>query len=127
MERAASSRYSRAGAWKGRTSEVRSSAAPADWRLIRPDGVTVADAIDALRTDDDVVVQIRNRGLRHGPPGVMQRLMAGDDVSPSEHYLRTVPEVTAPAGRYEWLNRSIFICAGARSASGIKLWVSRVL
>jgi hypothetical protein len=43
----------------------------ADWQLTRPDGVTVADAIYALRTDDGVVIQIRNRGLRHGPPEVM--------------------------------------------------------
>jgi hypothetical protein len=99
----------------------------ADWQLSRPDGVTVADAIYALRTDDDVVIQIRNRGLRHGPPEVMQRLMAGADVDPSEYYFRTVPEFTAPAGRYDWLNRSIFICAGARYASGIRLWVWRVL
>jgi hypothetical protein len=99
----------------------------ADWQLNRPDGVTVADAIYALRTDDDVVIQIRNRGLRHGPPEVMQRLMAGADVDPSEYYFRTVPEFTAPAGRYDWLNRSIFICAGARYPSGIRLWVWRVL
>jgi hypothetical protein len=99
----------------------------ADWQLSRPDGVTVADAIYALRTDDDVVIQIRNRGLRHGPPEVIQRLMAGADVDPSEYYFRTVPEFTAPAGRYDWLNRSIFICAGARYASGIRLWVWRVL
>ena len=36
----------------------------ADWQLTRPDGVTVAEAIYALRTDDGVVIQIRNRGLR---------------------------------------------------------------
>jgi len=99
----------------------------ADWQLTRPDGVTVADAVYALRTDDDVVIQIRNRGLRHGPPEVIRRLMAGDDVQPSEYYFRTVPEFIAPAGKYEWLNRSIFICAGARYASAIKLWVWRVL
>ena len=48
----------------------------ADWQLIRHDGVTVADAIYALQTDDGVVIQIRNRGLRHGPPEVMARLAA---------------------------------------------------
>jgi hypothetical protein len=45
----------------------------ADWQLTRPDGVTVADAIYALETDDGVIIQIRNRGLRHGPPEVMAR------------------------------------------------------
>ena len=99
----------------------------ADWQLTRPDGVTVADAIYALETDDGVVIQIRNRGLRHGPPDVMQRLAAGDAVDPAEYYFRTVPEFIAPKGRYEWMNRSIFICSGARYPLGIKLWVWRVL
>lgn len=98
----------------------------ADWQLTRSDGVTVADAIYALETDDGVVIQIRNRGLRHGPPDVMQRLAAGQDVDPAEYYFRTVPEFIAPKGRYEWMNRSIFVCAGARYPMGIKLWVWRV-
>jgi len=97
-----------------------------DWQLTRHDGVTVADALYAIRTDDDVVIQIRNRGLRHGPPEVMARLAAGEVVDPADYYFRTVPEFIAPDGRYAWMNRSIFVCSGARSANGIKLWVWRV-
>ncbi len=99
----------------------------ADFQLTRPDGVTVADATYALETDDGVIIQIRNRGLRHGPPEVMARLVAGEEVDPAEYYFRTVPEFIAPAGKYDWLNRSIFICAGARYPAGIKLWVWRVM
>ena len=98
----------------------------ADWQVTRPDGVTLADATYALETDDGVVIQIRNRGLRHGPPEVMQRLAAGEDVDPADYYFRTVPEFIAPVGKYDWLNRSIFVCAGARYALSIKLWVWRV-
>ncbi len=98
----------------------------ADWQLTRPDGVTVADAIYAIETDDGVLIQIRNKGLRHGPPAVMKRLAAGEDVDPSEYYFRTVPEFIAPNGDYDWLNKSIFICSGARYANSIKLWVWRV-
>lgn len=99
----------------------------ADWQLTRADGVTVADAIYALKTDDGAIIQIRNKGIRHGPPEVMQRLAAGEEVDPADYYFRTVPEFIAPAGKYDWMNRSIFICAGARYAAGIKLWVWRVL
>ncbi len=99
----------------------------ADWQVTRGDGVTVADAIYALETDDGVIIQIRNKGLRHGPPEVMARLARGEDVDPAEYYFRTVPEFIAPTGKYDWMNRSIFICAGARYAAGIKLWVWRVL
>ena len=37
--------------------------------------------------------------------------------------MRSVPEFIAPKGRYEWFNRLIFVCAGARYAASIKLWV----
>jgi hypothetical protein len=98
----------------------------ADWQLTRPDGVTVADAIYAIETDDGVLIQIRNKGLRHGPPEVMARLVAGEEVDPAEYYFRTVPEFIAPKGPYDWLNKSIFVCAGARYANAIKLFVWRV-
>lgn len=98
----------------------------ADFQLTRPDGVTVADALYALETDDGVVIQIRNRGLRRGPPEVMARLAAGEDVDPADYYFRTVPEFIAPKGKYAWMNDSIFVCSGARYKAGIKLWVWRV-
>ncbi len=98
----------------------------ADWQLMRGDGVTVVDAIYALRTDDGVVIQIHNKGLRHGPPEVMARLAAGEEVDPSAYYFRTIPEFIAPVGKYDWMNRSVFVCSGARYKSSIKLWVWRV-
>ena len=97
-----------------------------DWQLLRPDGVTVADATYAIETDDGAVIQIRNRGLRHGPADVMARLAGGEPVDPSGYYFRTVPEFIAPVGPYEWLNSSIFICSGARYSDSIRLWVWRV-
>lgn len=99
----------------------------ADWQLTRPDGVTVVDATYAIETDDGAVIQIHNKGLRHGPPEVMERLKRGDEVDPAEYYFRTVPTFIAPEGTYDWLNRSIFVCAGARYASSIRLWVWRLL
>ncbi|MBT0671215.1 DUF3237 domain-containing protein [Novosphingobium profundi] len=99
----------------------------ADWQLTRPDGVTLVDATYAIATEDGAVIQIRNRGLRRGPAEVMARLAAGEAVDPAEYYFRTVPEFIAPEGPYDWLNTSIFVCAGARFALGIKLWVWRVL
>jgi Protein of unknown function (DUF3237) len=99
----------------------------ADWQLTRPDGVTVVDATYALQTADGAIIQIRNRGLRHGPPEVMAALARGEEVDPSAYYFRSAPEFVAPEGRYEWFNRSIFVCAGARYSQSIKLWVWRVI
>jgi hypothetical protein len=98
----------------------------ADWQVTRSDGVSELEALYLLRTDDGVLIQVRNRGLRHGPDAVMQRLFAGHLVDPSEYYFRSVPAFAAPAGRYQWLNRSLFLGTGARQANSVRLWMYRV-
>ena len=103
------------------------SAGAADWQYTRPDGVTQAEATYAIQTDDGVIVQIQNYGLRFGPDAVMKRLAAGEDVDPAEYYFRTNPRFKAPVGKYDWLNRGIFIATGARAPNGIKLWFYKVI
>ena len=98
------------------------SVGAADWQFTRNDGVTQAEATYAIQTDDGVIIQIENFGLRHGPASVMQRLVAGEDVDPAEYYFRTNPRFKAPEGKYDWLNKSIFVASGARYRNGIKLW-----
>jgi hypothetical protein len=98
-----------------------------DWQTTRADGVTVVDATYLLETDDGVRLQCRNRGLRHGSEAVMRRLAAGEPVAPSEYYFRAAPEFVAPAGRYDWMNRSLFVCTGARFPAAVKLRFFRVL
>ena len=98
----------------------------ADWQYQRSDGAWVLEAIYLLRTDDDVLIQVRNHGLRVGAPEVMQRLAAGEPVDPSEYYFRAAPSFEAPAGRYEWLNRGLFVCTGARYPDAVKLWVWKI-
>lgn len=56
----------------------------------------------------------------------MSALAAGQDVDSSTYYFRAAPEFVAPAGKYDWLNRSIFVCTGARYALSIQLWVWRI-
>ena len=102
------------------------SAGAADWQLTRLDGVTQAEATYAIQTDDGVIIQIENYGLRFGPKDVMERLAAGDDVDPNSYYFRTNPRFKAPEGKYDWLNKGIFIGTGARYASSIKLWFFKV-
>jgi hypothetical protein len=99
----------------------------ADWQYVRSDGVTVVEARYLLRTDDDVLIEVHNRGLRHGPDEVMRRLAAGENVDPSEYYFRATPSLSAPVGKYAWLNRNLFLCTGARYATAITLWVYQVL
>jgi hypothetical protein len=98
----------------------------ADWQFVRPDGVTVAEATYLLRTSDGVLLQVRNRGFRHGPVEVMRRLTAGEDVDPSDYYFRTTPTFLVAPGPYDWLNRDVFVATGARHARAIELEFYRV-
>ena len=56
----------------------------ADWQYLRPDAVMVVEAQYLLRTDDGVIIQVNNRGMRHGPEDVIRRLGAGESVDPAE-------------------------------------------
>ena len=98
----------------------------ADWQYLRPDGVMIVEAQYLLRTDDGVVIQVNNRGMRHGPEAVMRRLGAGEAVDPADYYFRAAPRLSAPAGRYEWLNRRMFLCSGARYPDAVVLWFYEV-
>lgn len=98
----------------------------ADWQVVRSDGVAELHALYVLETDDGVRIQVENHGLRHGPEAVMRRLAAAEPVDPSEYYFRAAPRFSAPAGKYEWLNKSLFLCTGTRAPLGIHLWFYRV-
>jgi len=99
----------------------------ADWQVIRADGVTELTALYELKTDDGTLIHVSNKGLRHGPDAVMQRLARGEAVDPASYYFRTVPVFEAPTGAYEWLNRSVFVGTGARYASEVHVRVFQVL
>ena len=99
----------------------------ADWQVTRSDDVLVLDAIYAMRTDDGVVIQVRNRGMRSGPAEAMAALARGERVDPTSIYFRAAPAFIAPDGPYDWLNRALFLCTGERWADGIRLWIWKVV
>jgi hypothetical protein len=86
----------------------------ADSQWIHPDGLTVADAQYVLETDAGQMIYVRNRGLRHAAPDVIQRLLAGQAVDPSLVYFRTTPIFETGDSDLQMLTRSIFIGAGER-------------
>jgi len=86
----------------------------ADWQVVRPDGVLQLEARYTLRTADDCLIQVINRGLRHGPPEVLERIFRGESVDPASYYFRTVAEFEAPLGQYDWLNKAIFLGVAER-------------
>jgi hypothetical protein len=51
----------------------------ADWQTVRPDGAALLDARYTLRTTDGALIDVRNRGLRTGPPAILARLARGEE------------------------------------------------
>jgi hypothetical protein len=98
----------------------------ADWQLCTPSGLTLVDARYALETRDGARIEVRNRGVRHGPTEVMARIARGETVPPNEYYFRTSPCFSPPDGRYEWLRNSIFVASAERHADLVVVRVWRV-
>lgn len=99
----------------------------ADWQVIRSDGVADLDARYTLETADGALVYVRNRGYRHGPRDILERLAAGESVDPSLYYMRTTPLFETGDPRYEWLNRIVCVASGARRAAAVELEVYEIL
>jgi hypothetical protein len=89
-----------------------------DWQTLRSDGAIAIDARILLRTDGDEPVGLTYRGLRHGPPEVMERLAGGEDVDPASYYFRILCTFATSAPRLEWLNRVLAVGTGRRLPSG---------
>jgi hypothetical protein len=97
---------------------------------LRPDGVLSFDARYFMQEDDGTLIYIQNRGYRHGPPEVMDRLYKlapGDTVDPSLYYFRCTPTFETPAGKHDWLTRHVFIGLGERFEQGNKITYYTVL
>jgi hypothetical protein len=101
--------------------------AGADWVLMRHDGSVQLDVRLTLQTDDNALIFMSYRGIRHSSPEVSRRLARGDKVDPSEYYFRTTPVFETASPRYDWLNRIVSVATGRREASGPVYEVYEVL
>lgn len=91
----------------------------ADWQTIYADGSADLDTRYAFETDDGALIEIINKGVRHGLPDVVARLAQGEDVDPSQYYMRTTARLETGDPRYDWINNMLFVGAGGRSASQV--------
>jgi hypothetical protein len=97
-----------------------------DYQLIRADGLAEIHARYIIETDSGARVYVENTGIRHGPPEAMARLRRGEAVDPATIYFRTVPRFETAAPELAWLQRSIFVCAGARFPERVELRIFEV-
>ena len=98
-----------------------------DWQIIRTDGVADIDARYVLATSDGVLITIVNKGLRHGPKEVMQKLARGEKVNPSLYYFRSIPYFETSETKYDWLTKNIFLATGIREPELVIIQVWKVL
>ncbi|MSQ64105.1 MAG: DUF3237 domain-containing protein [Betaproteobacteria bacterium] len=93
----------------------------ADWQLIRSDSVAFLDARYTLETDDGAQIYVNNKGYRHDPKEVIERVASGEDVDPALYYMRATPWFETSAPRYAWLNRTVCVATGARRPAALEL------
>ena len=62
-----------------------------DWQAVRADGSTTLDVRLLLKTDDDAMIAMTYRGVRHGPTDVITRMERGEAVDPERYYFRINP------------------------------------
>jgi hypothetical protein len=98
----------------------------ADWQYVRGDCVVELVARYSILTGDGVEIAITNSGLRRASAEVMERLSRGETVDPALVYCRAVPVFEAPAGAYEWLNASVFVCSAVRLPDKVQIEVFEV-
>ena len=99
----------------------------ADFQIIRPNHLIELEAKYAILTDDGAVIYVDNRGIRFGPPELLQRLNRGEAVDPGLIYFRTVPRFETGAEEYRWLMESLFVGSAARHADRVVIDVHQVL
>ncbi|HEX6528979.1 MAG TPA: DUF3237 domain-containing protein [Burkholderiales bacterium] len=114
------------GSFSGERLSGRVLAGGADWQVIRADGVAYLDARYTLQTEDGALVYVRNRGYRHGPPEVINKLAAGEPVDEKLYYMRTTPSFETGDERYAWLNRIVCVATGARRPAAVELEVFEI-
>jgi hypothetical protein len=79
-----------------------------DWNLSRNDGAGSVEAAYYMKTDDGVLIRIVNKGVGGGSP-------PPPSANGERFFMFTHPEFEAPVGKYDWMNRSMFIgTLGAR-------------
>ena len=93
--------------------------ASADWQIILPDGTAFGDIRYTLQTDDDALLYVRSRGVRHGSPEVLARLACGEDVDAGEYTFRTTTQIETATPELDWLNKGVFIGVGGRQPGGV--------
>lgn len=115
------------GTFEGPAIKGTVEAGGADWQIIRADNVAELNAKYTLKTNDGALIYIENKGYRHGPAEVLQRLAKGEAVDVKEYYFRTTPVFETASEKYDYLNKYIYIATGERKKDSVIIHFYKVL
>ena len=101
--------------------------ASSDLLLVRADASYQQDVRLVLRTDDGALILMTYRGVRHASPEVSARIARGEQVGPSDYYLRTAPFFETSSPKYAWLNKIVSVGIGERQPNGVSYEVFEIL
>jgi len=99
----------------------------ADFQFVRPNQLIELEAKYAFETDDGATIYVENKGIRFGPPELLEKLKRGEMVDPALIYCRTVPRFETGAENYRWLMEHIFVGSAARHPDRVVIDVFMVL
>jgi hypothetical protein len=115
------------GVFEGEKLRGRILSGGSDWQSLRADGTTTLNVRLVMETDDGALIGMTYLGMRHGPKEVLDRIARGENVSPSEYYMRATPYYETASEKYGWLNRIVSVAFGHRMAGGAIYQVFQVL
>ena len=92
----------------------------ADWQVVRADGSIEIDGRYSARTDAGELLYLQANGVRSGEPAVLEALLRGEPVDPSEYYFRTVVTVETSAPRLAHLERSLYLAVAERTSNAVR-------
>ena len=93
----------------------------ADWQTIASTELSELDTRYALQTSDGAIIEVINKGFRHGPESIISKLAAGENVNPSEYSMITQASLETGHKKYNWVNKLSFLGTGARFKSEVIL------
>lgn len=99
----------------------------ADYQFVNKENTrTEIEAIYTIKTDDNVLIHIRNIGLVIKTKEAAESLSKGEAINPNQIYFRAAPKFEAPQdSKYDWMNNAIFVCKGIPTGKGyviIQVW-----
>ncbi|KAI9040387.1 DUF3237 domain-containing protein [Aspergillus affinis] len=87
----------------------------ADFMLVETDQTTHVNTNYVIKTDDGAFLYIRTEGTRAGPPEVLQALMEGGPVDPSQYWFHLHVKIETGHDKYKWLNNRVIVGRATRA------------